>query len=157
MGLLHHRSKKNKLKAFTVVEVMVSIILFSLVFAAIIRAISPSGTKGQAQLRTYSTAMTIANWYLNYYESEIDCKGKLKSIPTNHETDVTNLIKKSTNEEYGLIRNFRVFALATYPKTGKETQIQMYQIKITVRWGNTPGDGMPYSYDAFRWKTRPYR
>jgi len=158
------KNKNSKLHrnpaAFSLVEVMVSIILFAMLFGTIMKALTSTGTKGKGQLRTYSSAMSIASWYINFLESEITSKGTLTGLLSdNTEKDLTRLIKKKTNLEYNLIRGFKVLVNSSYPPdtlNGNKAQKSIYEIMVTVMWGNTPGDGRPFKFVSRSWKSKPY-
>lgn len=142
--------------AFSLVEVMVSVALFIVLFTAIMRVVFPSSSGGHNQLRSYSMAMVLADWYLNYIESEIDRKGTLGSIAVGKQTDITNISSSLPSSEFELLRDYKVYTTCTCPKQPDGSQGDLYQIKITVNWSKKNGDGRPYNLDIVRYKVKPY-
>lgn len=137
------------------VEVLVSIALFVLLFTAIVGVIFPSSSDGHNQLRNYSQAMVLADWYVNFLESEIDREGEPKSVSIGKSKDVTNL-SSPIKQQFELLRDFRVSATCMSPKQSDGSLSELLEITIVISWSKTTGDGRPYKLEILRYKVKPY-
>ena len=116
----------------------------------------PGSSDGHNQLRSYSLAMVLADWYVNYLESEIDRTGKPGKIAIDNETDITNLSSSLPASDFEILRDYRVYVTCSCPKQPDGSIGGMFQISISINWSKTYGDGRPYKLDIVRYKVKPY-
>ncbi len=116
----------------SLVETMVGIILFFLVFGATFRAFAPTATASHNLLRGATIAMNACNWYLNELEQRIRYEGALSASELG-EKDVTGLFVKENFSDIVMLRSLKATSNITLTKN-------LYNAKISFRWENSEGD-----------------
>lgn len=118
----------NKRSGISLVEAMVGIIIFSIMFVFIFRAFAPTATASHNLLRGTTVAMNACNWYLNSLEQKIQFEGALpdSELGTN---DITFLFRRDEFSEIATLRSLK----ATSEISLKNN---LYNAKISIKWGN---------------------
>jgi hypothetical protein len=119
-------------RGMSLVEVMVGLVLFFLVFGATFKAFAPTATDSHNLLRGVTIAMNAGNWYLNELERKINYEGAL-DIDLMGSNDVTYMFTEDYFSDIALLR-----ALAA--TSNIEMDGNVYKVKIDFRWGNHIND-----------------
>lgn len=147
-------SKLNS-KGFSLTEVMVSIFIFSLLFAAIFKAFAPTATDSHNLIRGYSFAMNLANRQISKLEAEIERFGLPESLPLNKHIEITSSVQ-ADNTSIELLKNLQVNCKITPGEVDDPNMENLFKIAIEVNWGNKNHDNRPHRFKLARWKVRPY-
>ena len=112
----------------SLVEAMVGIIIFSIMFVFIFRAFAPTATASHNLLRGTTVAMNACNWYINSLEQRIQFEGALPDSELG-KNDITFLFRRDEFSEIATLRSLK----ATSEITLKDN---LYTAKISINWGN---------------------
>lgn len=148
-------NKKKHRSGFSLAEVMVSIFIFSVLFAAIFKAFAPTATDSHNLIRGYSFAMNLANKQISKIESEIERYGQPKTLSLNSLKEITSQIQ-ADNASLELLRNLEVTCKVTPGEIESPDMENLYKIEVFVHWGNNDKDRRPHRFKLARWKARPY-
>ncbi|MFZ5951981.1 MAG: type IV pilus modification PilV family protein [Candidatus Rifleibacteriota bacterium] len=147
--------KKNGIKkGFSLVEVMVSLFIFGIMFAAIFKAFAPTATDSHNLLRGYSFAMNLANRHICKIEAEIERFGLPENLPLNEFKDITG-DAQADNTAIELLKNLLVRCRVTPGEVEDPALENLFKIEIEVNWGNNDHDKRPHQFKLARWKVRP--
>ncbi len=119
-------------KGFTLVEAMIGIILFCLMFTYIFKAFAPTATTGHNLLRGTTIAMNACNWYINSLEQRIQYDGSLPDSDLGV-NDITNYFNTDDFSDIKMLRALKVISLIQYKNN-------LYTVKITFNWSNSESD-----------------
>lgn len=122
----------NSRFGFTLVEAMVGIILFFLMFTYIFSAFAPTATEGHNLLRGTTIAMNACNWYINSLEQRIQYDGSLNESELG-KTDITNCFNSDDFSDIKLLRALKVTSEISFNNN-------LYNVKISFNWGNNESD-----------------
>lgn len=122
---------KNR-NGFSLVEVMVGVIIFVLMFTYIFRAFAPTATDSHNMLRGTTVAMNACNWYINLLEQNIQYDG---SLPSSYlgKNDITNEFSQDNFSAIRLLRSLKV-------TSDISLENNLYNVKISFDWGNKEND-----------------
>jgi hypothetical protein len=116
----------------SLVEVMVGLVLFFLVFGATFRAFAPTATDSHNLLRGVTIAMNAGNWYLNEVERKVNYEGALEASFLGS-TDVSSMFTEDYFSDITLLRALEATSNITVDGN-------LYNVKIDFRWGNHTND-----------------
>lgn len=122
----------TKRKGISLVEAMVGMILFCLMFVYIFRAFAPTATASHNLLRGTTIAMNACNWYLNSLEQQIQYEGALSSSELG-KRDVTELFTQNQFSDIEMLRSLKATSDIALSNN-------LYNAKITFRWSDREGD-----------------
>ena len=142
-------------KGLSLLEVVVSILLFFLLFSAVMSGFAPSATDSHNQLRGYTSATVVANWFINRTEAQIERYFGAIPFELGVEHDITPLIKAHVGEQISLLHNLQVLAWVVHPIIDGTPNADIFAITAEVRWGNHAGDSRPHRFKLSRWKVKP--
>ncbi len=143
-----HFSARKPAKGFSLIEVMVGMIIFFLLFGYTVRALAPTATDSHNLLRGVTVAMNACNWYLNDLERRINYLGELPASDLG-ENDVTMLFSENDFSDIRMLRNLRATSQVSLKG-------DLYNMRIEFRWGNHDSDyKRPHNFELSRLKTRP--
>jgi hypothetical protein len=153
--LLHPHRKNNagtdryrQRSGFSLLEAMIGMIIFFLLFGYTVRALAPTATDSHNLLRGATVAMNACNWYLNDLERRISYLGELPAADLG-ETDVTLLFSDDYFSDIEMLRNLKATSYISL-------EGDLYTMRIVFRWGNHDADEKrPHSFELSRLKTRP--
>lgn len=145
----------RKKHGFSLVEVLVSLFIFGILFAAIFKAFAPTATDSHNLLRGYSFAMNLANRQISKMEAEIERFGQPETLELNKKVDITSDMQ-TDNAAIELLKNLKVVCKVTPGEVEDPTLENLFKIEIEVNWGNRKGDDRPHQFKLARWKVRPY-
>ncbi len=148
-------SLKRERRAFSLVEVLVSLFIFGILFAAIFKAFAPTATDSHNLLRGYSFAMNLANRQISKLEAEIERFGQPETVALNKFVDITSSAQ-ADNKAIELLRNLQVRCKVTPGEVDDPEMINLFKIEVEVNWGNNDRDKRPHQFKLARWKVRPY-
>ena len=132
-NMLNFGKKYNHSRnGFTLVEAMVGIILFCLMFTYIFKAFAPTATDGHNLLRGTTIAMNACNWYINSLEQRIQYDGSLPEDELGV-NDITNYFSSDDFSDIKMLRALKVISLIQFKNN-------LYTVKITFNWGNSESD-----------------
>lgn len=126
------KSNLNKRSGFTLVEAMIGIILFCLMFTYIFKAFAPTATEGHNLLRGTTIAMNASNWYINSLEQRIQYDGSLSESELGI-NDITNYFSSDDFSDIQMLRALKVTSVIKYSNN-------LYNVKINFNWGNSESD-----------------
>lgn len=131
---MFERIKKHSINrsGFTLVEAMVGIILFCLMFTYIFKAFAPTATDGHNLLRGTTIAMNAANWYINSLEQRIQYEGSLPEDELGI-NDITNCFNLNDFSDIKMLRALKVISFIQFKNN-------LYTVKITFNWGNNENE-----------------
>ncbi len=133
---------------FSLLEVMVGLVLFMLIFGFTMRAFAPTATNTHNLIRGNTVAMDGCSWYLNDLEKRINYYGTLPSEMVG-QSDITDAFTPELFPDITFLRCLKVLA-------DVELAGDLFKLKITFRWGNHDKDTRrPHSFEMSRLKTRP--
>ncbi|MDD3001834.1 MAG: hypothetical protein PHF29_08785 [Candidatus Riflebacteria bacterium] len=139
---------RNQRYGLSLVECMVGIILFFLVFGATFKAFAPTATSSHNLLRGATIAMNACNWYLNELEQRIQYEGALPASELG-ETDVTSVFTKDNFSDIKMLRSLKATSNITLKNN-------LYNAKIVFRWGNSEGDKvLKHNFELSRLLVQP--
>ena len=142
-------NRKNNKRGVSLVEAMVGIIIFSIMFIFIFRAFAPTATASHNLLRGTTLAMNACNWYLNSLEQKIQFEGALpdSEMGTN---DITFLFRSDEFSEIATLRSLK----ATSEISLKDN---LYTAKVSITWGNKENDKeRTHHFEMSRLLIQPY-
>ena len=133
---------------FSLVEAMIGMIIFFLLFGYTVRALAPTATDSHNLLRGATVAMNACNWYLNDLERRINYLGELPASELG-ENDVTLVFHEDYFSDIVMLRNLQA-------KSNISLNGDLYTLNIEFRWGNHDNDNSrPHNFHLSRLKTRP--
>jgi len=143
------RAQRRSLrKGFSLLEAMVGMVIFFLLFGYTVRALAPTATDSHNLLRGVTVAMNACNWYLNDLERRINYLGELPAGDLG-ETDVTLLFSDDYFSDIEMLRNLQATSYISL-------EGNLYKMRIVFRWGNHDADDKrPHNFELSRLKTRP--
>lgn len=143
-----HFSTRKSAKGFSLIEAMIGMIIFFLLFGYTVRALAPTATDSHNLLRGVTVAMNACNWYLNDLERRINYLGELPASDLG-ENDVTMLFSENDFSDIRMLRNLRATSQVSLKG-------DLYNMRIEFRWGNHDSDyKRPHNFELSRLKTRP--
>lgn len=142
-------------KAFSLVEVLVSLFIFGILFAAIFKAFAPTATDSHNLLRGYSFAMNLANRQISKMEAEIERFGQPETLALNKMVDITSGAQ-ADNAAIELLKNLQVLCRVSPGEIEDPNLENLFKIEVEVNWGNNKSDKRPHQFRLARWKVRPY-
>ena len=116
----------------SLVEAMIGIIIFTLMFVFIFRAFAPTATASHNLLRGTTIAMNACNWYLNTLEQQIQYEGALQSSDLGQK-DITSLFKGDEFSEIATLRSLKI-------TSDIKLENNLYNAKVSISWGNKEND-----------------
>ena len=116
----------------SLVEAMIGIIIFTLMFVFIFRAFAPTATASHNLLRGTTIAMNACNWYLNTLEQQIQYEGALQSSDLGQK-DITYLFKGEEFSEIATLRSLKI-------TSDIKLENNLYNAKVSITWGNKEND-----------------
>lgn len=141
-------SDQKSAKGFSLIEVMVAMIIFFLLFGYTINALAPTATDSHNLLRGVTVAMNACNWYLNDLERRVNYLGELPASDLG-ENDVTMLFNDNDFSDIAMLRNLRATSQISL-------EGNLYNMQIKFRWGNHDRDHKrPHNFELARLKTKP--
>ncbi len=142
----------NDSRGMSVLEVLVGIVLFVLLFTYIMSAFAPTATDYQGMVKGFTTAVIVAEWYVNYVEGVINLEGGLPSSVKGLAKDVTTVCSQKFKEAMTVdLKNAKVISQVYVPNPNDFPNL--VHIKVTVTW---KGRGVQYHvYTMERYKTIP--
>lgn len=141
-------SNRKSVKGFSLVEVMVAMIIFFLIFGYTINALAPNATDSHNLLRGVTVAMNACNWYLNELERRVNYLGELPASDLG-ENDVTLKFSDKDFSDIAMLRNLR--ATSQISLVGN-----LYSMRVEFRWGNHDRDvKRPHRFELTRLKAKP--
>jgi prepilin-type N-terminal cleavage/methylation domain-containing protein len=146
---------KSGTRGFSLAEVLVSIFIFGLLFAAIFKAFAPTATDSHNLLRGYSFAMNLANRQISQMEAEIERFGQPETLTLNSLEDITKEVQ-ADNASIEMLRNLQVNCKVTPGEVEDPEMERLFKIEVEVNWGNNERDSRPHKFRLARWKVRPY-
>ena len=120
-------STKNK-RGLSLVETMIGLIIFTIMFVFIFRAFAPTATANHNLLRGTTVAMNACNWYLNFLEKRIQYEGALPEGELG-KNDITYFFSKDEFSEIATLRSLKAISEITLSNN-------LYTAKVTLKWGN---------------------
>jgi prepilin-type N-terminal cleavage/methylation domain-containing protein len=147
-------NRNKERKGFSLAEVMVSLFIFTVLFAAIFKAFAPTATDSHNLIRGYSFAMNLANKQISKLEAEIERFGQPKTLPVNKLEEITSQIQ-ADNASLELLRNLEVTCKVTPGEIESPDKENLFKIAVYVHWGNNENDNRPHRFKLARWKARP--
>lgn len=129
---------KGSRQGLSLIETMVGIIIFCIIFVFVFRAFAPTATASHNLLRGTTVAMNAGNWYLNELERSIRSLAKGESLNLSiGENDITNEFSEEKFSDIKLLRGFQAICSIKYGKDaeGKENQ-NSYNVNISFKWSN---------------------
>lgn len=112
----------------SLIEVLLGITLFVLLFSHVMTAFAPTATDYHRLVRGYSLAITIANWYINLQEGAIFYHGKLDADELGLKKDVTALIRRNFPQCERELPKLKVLVNQSLVGTN------LYQIELSLTW-----------------------
>lgn len=128
------------------IELLLGITLFVLIFSHVMTAFAPTATDYQRIVRGYSFAITIANWYINRQEGLIFYHGHLPASELGLQRDITALIQQHFPNLQKELPKAK--ALVNQAKVGDH----LYQIEFILDW---EAGSKRHQYKINRLKTAP--
>lgn len=139
---------RKSARGFSLIEVMIAMIIFFLLFGYTIRALAPTATDSHNLLRGVTVAMNACNWYLNELERRINHLGELPASDLG-ENDVTMAFSDNDFSDIKMLRSLQATSQISL-------EGDLYNMRIEFRWGNHDSDyKRPHSFELSRLKTRP--
>ncbi len=132
LDVYYFKFTNKKRSGISLVEAMIGIIIFSIMFVFIFRAFAPTATASHNLLRGTTVAMNACNWYINSLEQKIQFEGALPESELG-KNDITFLFRRDEFSEIATLRSLK----ATSEITLKDN---LYTAKISINWGNTEND-----------------
>ena len=124
--------KISNRSGISLVEAMIGIIIFTLMFVFIFRAFAPTATASHNLLRGTTIAMNACNWYLNTLEQQIQYEGALQSSDLGQK-DITSLFKGDEFSEIATLRSLKI-------TSDIKLENNLYNAKVSISWGNKEND-----------------
>ena len=124
-------NKKSR-SGVSLVEAMVGIIIFSILFVIIFRAFAPTATTNHNLLRGTTVAMNACNWYLNSLEQRIQYEGALPDTEIG-EHDITFLFRRDEFSEISTLRGLKATCDISLNNN-------LYSAKVTLKWANSESE-----------------
>jgi hypothetical protein len=124
--------KISNRSGISLVEAMIGIIIFTLMFVFIFRAFAPTATASHNLLRGTTIAMNACNWYLNTLEQQIQYEGALQSSDLGQK-DITYLFKGEEFSEIATLRSLKI-------TSDIKLENNLYNAKVSITWGNKEND-----------------
>ncbi len=135
-------------RGLSVVEVLIGIVLFVLLFTQVMTAFAPTATDYQGMVRGFTTAINVANWYINRVEGIINLEGSLPSSETGLQKDVTDTCRAKFGDAMMVeLKEVKVTANVFQISKG------LYQIDVALAWKGR-GSNL-HNYSMSRLKTAP--
>lgn len=135
-------------RGFSLVEVMVGVVIFVLMFTYIFRAFAPTATDSHNLLRGTTVAMNACNWYINFLEQRILFDGGLPETDLGKK-DITNEFSSSDFSDIKLLRSLKV-------TSDISVNNGLYSLKISFDWGNTENQtDRPHHFEMSRLLVQP--
>ena len=142
------RGSKRKKSGLSLVEAMVGVIIFALIFVFVFRAFAPTATASHNLLRGTTVAMNACNWYLNSLEQKIQFEGALPDSELG-KNDITFLFRRDEFSEITTLRSLE----ATSEISLKDN---LYTAKITMKWGNKENEkNQSHQFEMSRYLIQP--
>lgn len=133
---------------FSLLEGMVGMVIFMLIFTFTMRAFTPTATDTHNLIRGHTIAMDGCSWYLNDLEKRINYYGTLPAGMMG-QSDITAAFTPDLFPDIPFLRCLKVVA-------DVEADGDLFKLKVTFQWGNNDQDvKRPHSFEMSRWKTRP--
>ncbi len=135
-GILLNRNKLYIYnRALTLLEVMIGLLIFTILFLAAASAFAPSGTTHHSLLRDSTQVMRLANYFLNDVEKKIAYSGDLDAGLLG-EHDMTAYFLQERFKEAPLIRSLKAESKIT-DRDGA------YAVRLTIKWDDKPNVARP--------------
>ncbi len=135
-------------KGISLVETMVGLVLFFLLFGFTFKAFAPAATDGHNLLRGVTIAMNAGNWYLNELERKINYNGALESSEIG-EKDVSHMFTEDLFSDIAMLRSLRATSKVSLEGS-------LYTAKIYFKWGNHDSDEKrTHNFDLSRLIVQP--
>lgn len=139
---------KFRNKGITLIEALVALLIFSLMFIYTFKAFTPAATDAHNILRGVTIAISACNLYLNSLEQEIQYEGNLQSSDLG-EHDITSYFTEELFSDIGLLRSLKVNQDVSL-KDG------LYTVKITFQWANNENaKERPHHFEMYRYIIQP--
>jgi hypothetical protein len=137
-------SQNRPRRAMSLIEILLGVTLFVLIFSHVMTAFAPTATDFQRVVRGYTVALSIANWYLNHIEGIILYEGRLPPAHLGAEKDVTSLLRDQFGKTFLELRDGRATSSIVMAGDG------LYQIDLTLTWGGQGKGRHVYTISRFK-------
>ena len=134
----------------SLVEVMVGVIIFSILFVFIFRAFAPTATNNHNLLRGTTVALNACNWYINSLEQRIQYEGALPDSELGI-NDITFLFRRDEFSEIATLRSLKATSEISLNDN-------LYTAKVTLKWGdreNEPEKDLAHHFEMYRLLVQP--
>ncbi len=137
----------------SVLEVLIGIVIFVLLFTYIMSAFAPTATDYQGMVRGYSTAVTVANWYVNRIEGILHFQGSLPAGEMGLNKDVTAVCRANFGDLMDVeLKKVRVVSNVFKPKP--DAHPGLYQIDVFLSWSGRGAKTHEYSMKRLKAASR---
>lgn len=141
-------SYKGRSRGFSLLETLIGVVLFVLIFGFTMNAFSPTATDSHNLIRGSTIAMGGCSWYLNDLEKRINYHGDLPAGMMG-EKDITTEFSTDLFPDLPFLRCLKV-------TSNIERDGDLYKLRVTFQWGNHDKDyRRPHRFEMGRLKTRP--
>lgn len=145
-GIEGRRLFSKTFAGISLIEILLGITLFVLMFSHVMTAFAPTATDYNRLVRGYTLSITIANWYINHLEGLIFFQGELPATELGLQMDKTSLILDNFRHAAKELPKLKV--LVNQSLVGNK----LYQIDLTVNWET---GAKPHQYAISRLKAAP--
>lgn len=142
-------------KGLSLLEVMIAMVIFVLIFTFTFKAFAPTATDAHSMLRGVTVAMNACNWYLNELEQKINYNGGLPDSELG-ENNITHIFKDLNADDDMLMFSDLLLLRNLMVTSDISLDDNLYQMTVQFKWGRHDRDhSRPHGYKLSRLKTRP--
>lgn len=142
-------------KGLSLLEVMIAMVIFVLIFTFTFKAFAPTATDAHSMLRGVTVAMNACNWYLNELEQKINYNGGLPDSELG-ENNITHIFKDLNADDDMLMFSDLLLLRNLMVTSDISLDGNLYQMTVQFKWGRHDRDhSRPHGYKLSRLKTRP--
>ena len=116
-------------KCFSLVEIILGLALFVLIFSNTMIAFAPTATDYHQLIRGNTVAINLCEWYISHLEGLINLDGSLPASAFGLSNDVTAQIKSALPDAFSKLRKAKILADVTMAGPG------LYKIQLVITWG----------------------
>lgn len=138
------KMNNNRRKGMSLIEVLLGLTLFVLIFSHVMTAFAPTATDYQRLVRGYTTGINVANWYFNHIEGIINYEGDLPASELGVQRDVTSLIRQKYGKAFNELPDGKVLVNISRAGSG------LYQVDLTLNWGGEGKSRHTYSISRLK-------